>query len=352
MAGPTVPPVYHRGRNPSNYAGNGRLVTAEAFSEAARYINMLAGRRLKVHLRRAGHSGDYAGGAGVAECCRGRFHTSPNVTALRARIVCQPVNSTSTTINPQLFWEITTSNNASAGTATHGTVYVGRRKTGTIVPDDHFVIEQVMTGFSANTTYNAVLWRNDFVRIISVVLYEFPLDTVDINDAIGALDYAANPSSYYAGAEIVDGDITDLHNASHKLWERQGMNDISWSRWIGTAISTTSATFTNVLDATTTAYSATTAGFPIWPYKRGTRSSNNIPVVLYAYGTGSTGEVRFTNSGGTIGTVTLAAAATWATTTGNLDASQASDKVDVMYRSTNGVSSVSLLAAGMYEYQT
>ena len=130
-----------------------------------------------------------------------------------------------------------------------------------------------------------------------------------------------------------------------------------------TAASTPISMSLNVLDSTTGAWAANSAGFPcdgryhgaIETYNSGT-NRETVPVHLWAVvgiTGGATATVTFRDQNATIGTLTTTSTgANWVTTNTTWTApSNATMKVDVMLATSDAGQTASLYAAGMFHYE-
>ncbi len=200
------PKVYTRGINPLNFGGNGRLARAQAAVSASQYLNMLVGRRRKI-LATASYSG-FTGASGTREAFRWRVRTSRATRAIRAVILAIPCDS-ATSVNPYFQFTVATT---VGSTQSYARIPVNTRDTGTIVPDDYFVLTQTLNketnltaGYQINpsTVYDIVLSATNFARAYSVTLYEETDEFFGVTER--AIDYhtGVGPSTSVSGSRAL-----------------------------------------------------------------------------------------------------------------------------------------------------
>lgn len=348
MASAVVPNLWTRAVHPSRHVGNGRDAATQGATLLADYANMLAGRRRKVLVQHSVPLNDAAGAApAIAQQCL--FRTSPGVTKVRCTMVCGPADTTGTE-RPSITWTV--------GGVAQTTIYVNRKNSGTVIPDELFVVEQDWT-LASDTQYAAYCTMADYARILSVCIWEPTSGTLTTVPSNLTSDNAIHPPAYAFGQPVTDVGIQDFQDRVNGLWRRQGSAMAAWNDSDGSgALATTSATLVNVFDNSFTAWDAAAPGLWTYPANCGSLESDNVPVTCWVYAGfllgGSTGEVSFRVNGATLATISGISGdfITVATATGNLDAGEASQKVDVLYRRTSGAGSFFFLACGIYQHVT
>jgi hypothetical protein len=188
------------------------------------------------------------------------------------------------------------------------------------------------------------------LTIVAYAIYEIPRTKLDTDN-----DNLVLPTDVYAvGAPILDRDIAAMTNAVWYMYRRQGPTQFAWTAdYAITPPRNSSLTYANVLDGTTTGWSANAAGFWTIPYRRNRLTGNTVSVVLWTYGrmiANTGGTSRFVNSAGVLGTISgFTTTPSFRTTTATLDTTLTSDLVIVTHNG-NGVDQIETLAAGMYEF--
>lgn len=320
-------------------ARQGGITDGYELTTLAGFVNQLGSRRLHVLAQGGNSIGNYAGSGLIIA---GRFHTSPNCNRVEAVMIAG--RSTSATVLGSSFWSIN-------GVAIAPNVYTAGSVAGTAGPRDLSVSRTRLTSGGSNlagdTTYDWTLTTGATpISVAYFIIYEVPRDTLDPDT-----DAAAIPHDVFqVGAPILDRDIGDLTDSLWTLYKRHGIPQFSFIHVSGTAPSA-NATFKNVLDATTTGYSSSAAGYWTIPYRKNRMTKTTLDVVLWAVSAvaaGADGQVQFTNAAGTIGTLTGISTANTYTTTATIDASASGSQL-VVVEHKSAASTVSTIAAGMYE---
>jgi hypothetical protein len=146
----------------------------------------------------------------------------------------------------------------------------------------------------------------------------------------------------------------DMLTLATSLWKRGAAQLWNWSADLQSSpVSISSATFTNIIDATSTTVSASTPGATSDTRYCRTRSKSTVPCVFAAYGkmSGATGgAIRLLDSSGS----TLAEINSFTTTAGwhstTVDLPAALDKLDVHIAGI-GLQSVQIGAFSLYQYE-
>mgnify|MGYP001598549564 CR=1 FL=1 len=354
----TISRPWVAGINPASFMTNGRMCTANASVMLADYVNMLAGRRLKVLVAQSLPAGQVVGETGSRLTWYFRFHTSPGVEQIRVAMIIAPADTAidDAAEEPLVLWLYQTMN--PLGTLRNGaTISTNKRKptAANTFPNDYLIREDIWTtDITGDTDYQCILQLDDFARLLSFVVYEQQNELMNVDGAAPfTADNAVMTNLYTVGGEVTDLGIGDLWNTAYKIHKRQGARILTWSAFNTNLLTTTSATFVNVFDSAFTAWDANAPGAWCWPYKKGTYNSNNVPVKLLAHGNvtgGGTGTIEWRVNGTTIGSTTFTnLLADWLTeVTGNLNAANANDKIDIFVKTTAGT--VSIRSLSIYEY--
>lgn len=350
-----VPAVYEVGRRVTNFVGNGKDLTSVAATELAGFVNALAGRRKRILLSDGVEFSQVAGVSGVSRAFFSSFRTGPEVRVVTAQLICMPADNLGTALKPRGHFILQPDPGTPGTSFNQPAFHIGKRKTTTTTPNDLFVLEQRWDGkggttlLTANTEYYVVLELNNYARVMAVMIYEEPWSTFQTTPIHGV-----NPNAYITGAPLLDTPMDRFGDRLLSIWKNGGPPAFSLSRINGTSITTTSTSYVNLLDNSYTAWDANGPGYPVYPYKRGTYESNNVPVqfTIAASDTGSAGSVQFRVSGSTLGTisVTSSAAGTYYFLWANLDATQTRQKVDILGKTT-GVNTLSVQYVSCYEYE-
>ena len=348
-----------KGLHPHALAANNIDVSATAGNILAQRVNSLIGQRTRVLARLSSDS------PGHPSSVHRRFQTSfrtglaanyKSSGNLQTTIVCDmilmPADNTSSANKPRLQWALTDSG---ATTTTFGELHVNRRTSvaGEIVPDQFFHVTQKWT-LKANELYTARLTAAEYARVRSVTIYEEPRSTIylDPTDPLAG-DFAVMPGDLVAKAPIRARSIDDIQETAYNAWKKCGAPIATFDQGSLSDPTTTSLTYQNIFE-TTSDWSATTPGYWFFPRHRGTFDSNNVPIEarVYARADGTGGTVAFRKAAGVdLATITLTGGGTeaWYTANFNLDASQSAEKVDVLFKSSDGLDVV-IEAVSLYEY--
>ena len=340
---------------------NGVVPPAWAFRQMAAMYNGMIAKRKKVAFCKWVNEADAYEAVASADTWRFRFHTGPDTTQVRCRMILAPVEDTEANApSPRVYWTTVVEGGASTAQAT---VYHTDRKTPpyTVVPDDYRVVMQIWT-VTPQTTYQVTLTQVDKLRVLGATVWEIPRTVLTTGT-----DTVIDPGPFSAGEPIHDNDIDGIWASMLTLWSRQRSHLFSWSRPSNTAATRTGATtYVNVLDATTTAWAAASEGFYTEPRVHGSHdtyiAASNLETVQVSFGAyiSVTGGATVTaalidqnaGTGAPIATVTsTSATAAWQTTTANWSApSNAAMKLDVVFKVSDAAQTASIHAAGAFVY--
>jgi hypothetical protein len=154
-------------------------------------------------------------------------------------------------------------------------------------------------------------------------------------------------------SDIKAAQIGDLNELLSRIW-KDGGGSLFGVRLNATKTRGT-ASYVNIYDSSYAAYNAIARGFWVWLEKMGSYESNNVPCVFWANANRAAGasavNVRLVGSAGTLATLTFnAGGSEYQTATFNLDASQVSQKLDVLYQGNGTANSCELYSFGAYQY--
>lgn len=341
------------GVHPIRGARNGAQVAGPSMSAYAAEINMLANRRLKELFSKYIGPTRAVNAAGDTAIWRWRGHTSPNVKDVWIRGLQIPAEDTGV-IDPSWYVRVTP-----AGGALYDNPALyspGRVPAATAIVPDHFhafarrLRRAASTSLLGNTTYEFELHVVDRARVVALTCYEEIRNEFDPTTA-GLL--GTDPSKFGVGAQILLTPPGELHNDVESIWKYQGTPHFAWCVDDATAATRTSATYVNLLDGSAAGWAATSAGFPAWPYKRGSYNSDDVPVEFCVYAqtaAGTAGKCRVVSNGATVASITnIGTTLGWYTVSANLNAANADDLL-VLEFAGDGVNQVSIHAACLYEY--
>lgn len=171
----------------------------------------------------------------------------------------------------------------------------------------------------AGAAYTGVITSSDYARFMCITVHELGYRTVD--DA----NLYFTEHDPVAGGPILDGDIQKIIQGPSKMILANGATQVNWNRVLLAARSTSSTTWTNLIDGSSTSPpTSTSPGYRLNTTARNTRSATTVPVTIavYAEATGSgDGHVTLRNTSGTDEAtcdITGGAGATWFTGTGAL----------------------------------
>lgn len=166
--------------------------------------------------------------------------------------------------------------------------------------------------------------------------------------------------AFEADREIYDSDIQALIEAATAVYKKNGAHLIAWSQdEIGNRTEVSSSTWTNLVSVSTTAYSATTAGFYIPTQYHNTKSRTSVPVRLGVFGERISGtgnfSIRLVDSSGEIfaetGVTSTEINALPAHIVDGTIPAQASEKIDIQIRSDDNSSVYRVYAVSLWEYE-
>ena len=341
---PTAVGIEHlrRGRN-------GAIPDALGMASLAAQVNMLAGRRKKVLWDAGGMVGTpLTPAAGTSTIWRGYFRTGPNPRAVVAHIITLGSSTAYATSGQSMQIHV----GPPGALVSQPVIYLSA---GGVTPNDARYIERVLMDGSGNdlvgnTVYEIKVDSNEGARPVGIVVYERS------SDQLSTTSHVCVPQDVWVtGGPIVDSHYADILDTLWTLYAQNGTHHARWTNHDTTPPTCNSATFANVIDGSTAAWSSSDAGFWYYPEGRGTLSSDGVDCVFWCIAstdTGSTGQVRFVDSSGTLATITgIGTTLQVYTATGTIDASVTSD-LCIIQHADSTPNTITTYAAGFYEYTT
>lgn len=282
------------------------------------------------------------------------FRTGENVQEVVFWIGMVPSDVSYATAAPAVYVELSDgTSDINSDTVSNG---ITNTSGGTYTPDQvtwHRIKITKSDGLLDDTVYRATIYRQYYARIHSVMAHE-----------VGALPDTANTGipnvlAFEEQDPIYDSDQQALLEAADALYKHNGAQLISWSMPNGTAQTTNSTTWKNLVSGATTGFSSTSAGWVVNTQYHDSLAAD-IPVCLAVYASCSpapaaTLSIRLVNSGGTLLSATGIADGTsnvdpCYVITGTIPAA-ASDKMDIEISTNGGAGTFSVYAVSLYEYE-
>lgn len=326
-----APEVPHRGL--PNLFNNGDVADGPSGATLANRIYSQLSRRLQVYYSRAAPIGS----------------SFTSGTTHRARFILISTNN-------EVWCTVTYSDSGVAGAAGFATL---------TVDGTSFLSSFQDPANSATAATGPGDFRSNTFRLTGITGPNIDLSwSVDANSAINSIIIFGMPvgesalgvdlfaTEDYAVGAPMDGD--SLESLTSQFWGYWAQESTRHFGWSGTAAQT-GTTYENILDGTTTGYASTAAGFWTIPEKQATHTATTVPVTLWCYAssTSTGGRVRFTNSAGTIGTITGITGAGYYTTTATLSSTVTESQLVVVECSeATAGQTVTVNGAGMYSFTT
>jgi hypothetical protein len=344
--------------SPLNIARNGIAVPAgELRSYAGNYANAIAAGRKKAFFSKSIQSALTLDSASSTDTWYWAGHMGPLTTTVMVRVVYGPLGSTHVPADGGGTLVITseTGLTGSGSTATSRTLTTNVKGASQADPLNWSVADLKLT-VTADTSYRFKITVDNGFCLLGATAYELPRKSLDTSTDTTAVDVTAIAE----GQAILDPMPTKFLALLDLIYRRGQSHLFAWTQNAATATTRTTASYANLLDQTVTAYAATSAtptspGWIYHPYVRGRLDDTTAAVTFYAFagmasGVG-TGDVRFTNSTGTIATINVSGVTpTWYTATATV-ASATADKFDVLIQGT-GAAALNIRAAGALYYRT
>ncbi len=287
--------------------------------------------------------------AGTTNLWRVRFHSGHGAARLRFAIANDDTGST----NPRITIDAT----IAGGATTSRTIYLGLQASG-----------------GSRRGPSSLNWRYPTINISANTTYEILVKAIDTACPLGITAIEESTSDvtadYYfnyepgAGTPIYDVIRQRYLQGLSEMWRHNGSHLLSWTHVNNTgspqaAPTFNSATWTNVVDRSSTSVSASTPGFYLGDsgYRLDNRcrlsdgTTLNVVFAVYAStNVGSTGEVRLHDGSSAICSVTgIGTTAQWYTSTTTISNCDTLGKVDLQARDSTP-NTLTLHAASLYTY--
>ena len=203
-----------------------------------------------------------------------------------------------------------------------------------------------------NEAYAIAIVEENYARCVSVCAY-----TVGGNPVNDTHTSIVTQTIGGVGAPILDDEQEDIFEAQTNIWKRNG-TVLAWYSFDTTVYEHSSATYTNLIDRSSTSVAATSPGYTIDLRYHAVKSSATVPVRLAVLaqrdsGTGSTGDNRckFTNGSEALELTGIDGTLEWKVVDGTLPIGTAADKYDLQVRTASGSDSISFYAACILSYE-
>lgn len=281
---------------------------------------------------------------------RARFawHSGPYASALSARFVmAQQDNGTVTAPYASLkvydsagvLFGVALARFGAAAAATDAPDYLGERSATLVNPSNEIEIVYL----DPDTDYTAVLTEHDNARVQSIAVGEIGLNPDTSNG------YAPMVS---VGGPILDTDRSTVATMASQLYRRGGAHLWNWyAETDASAPTIASATYTNVIDGTSTTVNGFSPGATLdLRYRDRLKDAGDVPVVMkvYASATAAAGVVRLVDLDGTLLSVPVTGAAGWYAVNGMLPNTLI--KYDIHAAASSG--SVTVYSVSIYQVDT
>lgn len=332
-------------------------------------LNHCLGYRLRRHFSKSVYPAQLVnngGGVGAITTWRWFMRTLPNETTLKVRAVLGPSDSDTPEGNASFHVRIikhgtgtTVYDDGTSGTdkrSFYGTAIA----TPTSATLNDIVVREVEYTVEADTEYRCEVRVDCSASVLSLSAYGMVRTNLDTATA----DTVVDPGKFLINEAIDTTNNLDFLASAETLWKRHGAAHIAWSVDGITAKTVTGTSETNLIDGVSLSWTSTTRGFQVHTTNRhsldttlGASPTYLAPVQCWAYASvsgGGTGTVRF--RWGTGGSDFLVVSGiTSGTPSFILGAAQgipgnADQKVDITALCSTGGTTVSVYAAGFYDY--
>jgi hypothetical protein len=350
-----APSFYPRLIQPARFARNAMVPEYGFAARCADAQNHVNAYRHKTPLVWSDWVNVGAGVSGTTAALRFRYHSGHNATSLNFLLAIGLDASTggggggggTLGADPGVQIDV----KISGGATTTSTVHQGANAASTADTPSNIAWRTVTVAITANTDYEVTISTIDYGRILSACAYETGATVVDSSNYFVNYDPTIGFPIYsqFRKAQL---------QGTSTLWRHNGPQLVTWpGNYPNAAPTNGTTTWKNVLDDATVV-SASTAGFKPMGGDMSllTRLSdgNTLDVVLSVYCsvTGSaTGEVRFQDSTGTRCSITgMGTAAAWYTLATTIAATDTIDKLDLQFRSSNALNTITLHAVSLFAY--
>jgi len=346
--------------DPRVYMRNGvRPSGPQVSSLCVGLLNHCLGHRMRRHFAKTITAAEGVAGATTSSTTTWRWmmRTLPNETKMKVRCTLVPA-ATGINDHPHVYVKITRDSDGVViyddGTAgIDGRMWHGPRSASPTAPvlDDY--AQRAMTyTLAANTLYRCEVVQGELARVVALTAHGVVRTSLNSTN-----DVCVDPAKFLINQPITETQNGDLLDSLESLWKLHG-SALAYSVPGTTAKTVTGTTETNLLDATTT-WTASTKGFR-YPslYKHPLETSLGTPtyfapVTCWVYASaagGGTGSVRFRwDTSGVYSQVTGIGAAGWYTAQQSVPGN-ADQKIDLTAVCSTGGTTVSVYAAGLFDY--
>jgi hypothetical protein len=347
------PKKYQPNLEPLRFARNG-MIPSSAFvggssGFSGRQNHSLSYRR-KCFLATGDFDNAPTGVVGDTVLYRAYCHTGHATTHIGFRIG-MGLDSHASATDPRIEVKIT----ISGGASTTATVRHGINSDGTSDAPYQMSVRRLTIAANADTRYEIEIKAINYARPVFVVAYEIAPAIID-----EATDYF-HESQVSVGHPVFDNLRSRALIGMSQMWRHNGSHLLTWPGAVdGTSPTYSTATWTNVLDATT-AVAASSAGYYLGGdadtyLTRHCRQSDGttLNVVLAVHGSCSilnTGEVRLEDSTGTRCSITgITTTPQWHVATTTIANVDTMGKVDLQARTGSVINTFTLNAACLFSY--
>lgn len=289
--------------------------------------------------------------AGTRARFRFAFHLSPYSHALFCRAIMYPQSSGYTS---DAYAKLTIfSDTAEATAVASAEFHYGNNplQSSTVTGWQHLkVVDKWIEGLTANTTYYARVDDVDYGLIQSLAVGDLQSMTENYSGYL--------PQNFSSETQILDEYRSNLVAPLKTMWTRGGAKVLNWSVDAQASPHTNATqTLTNIVDSSSTTYSAAIPGFTLDMTGKARLSQSGVPCKIFAYldsTSTNNGQLIFRNEAGTTSAAVdyLAVANTpqWFSTTVTMP--DALDKWYLMSKQTTAAATVKVHAVSIIEYET
>jgi hypothetical protein len=279
---------------PAQLGRNGQIDNALVEGRLRTDANLAMAYRTKEIFCTPGYAVPGNGASGSRDRWNGYCHSGPYAKKWRLRILMAKDNNTGAGHVPAdctATFSLYDTGGVIVGSALEFH-YGANATTATDTPDEWQDFTAAID-VSPDTDYSFVVREIDYARIISCVVYEESLEPDTTNGYFGGVT---------SGQNIYSSDRENLSTALADLLRRGSASWIKWTTDTSTALTTISATFTNVVDNTSTAVTANTPGYYWDGTGRNYVTASTTGMAMFVYGrytgAGKHGSVKLVNSAG------------------------------------------------------
>lgn len=287
--------------------------------------------------------------AGTRNRWRAAFHTGPYTTRVMARVVLCPPNNN---FGNATYGKLTIFSGTTEGTTVGSASFYYGAGPGTTIVNGYQYLREIMLpieGLTASTDYTLRFDDIDYGRIICASVFELP----SLNDGItGSLPLTLNQDS-----EVLHIYRSNVATVQKNLWKRAGGTILTWTVDEQSSPRTNAtSTATNLIDGSSTTYSASIPGFTFdMSNKARLSQTSGVPIKVRVYGSYSADSCYVTlrdSTGASVVEVTVNGAAAWYSNTGYLPAS--SGKYYLTHHADTGLgpNTVTTYAVSIFPYET